>query len=52
MRMLQKAAHLEKAMDVSEAVSTTKKHVLKVFEDEKNFQTRSGHSRISAVAST
>lgn len=32
--MLQKAAHLEKAMGISEAVSAAKKHILKVFEDE------------------
>jgi flagellar assembly factor FliW len=35
MRGAAKVAHLEKAMDVLEAVSTAKKYILKVFEDEK-----------------
>ncbi len=33
--MLKRVAHLEKAMDVVEAVSTAKKYILKLFQDEK-----------------
>lgn len=35
--MLQKAAHLEMAKDVTEAASTAKKHILKVFGRRKKF---------------